>query len=72
MAFYLQLLTNAFNQAHTNGKFSAEDLHKLLNQLGFDSELSSSVKSKVLLSFRDSRGATAAGSGVGELSIIWC
>lgn len=47
MAFYLQLLNNAFNQAHVNGKFSASDLTNLLTQLGFEQELSASVKAKV-------------------------
>ena len=47
MAFYLQLLNRAFNQAHVNGKFSAPELQSILTQLGFDASLSSSVQGKV-------------------------
>lgn len=47
MAFYLQLLNSAFNQAHTDGKFSAPSLQTILSQLGFDAELSDNVKDKV-------------------------
>lgn len=47
MAFYLQLLNRAFNQAHVDGKFSATELQSILQQLGFDAAVGADIKDKV-------------------------
>jgi len=51
MAFYLQLLNRAFNQAHVDGKFSATELQKILQQLGFEAAVGANIKDKTTLSF---------------------